>query len=201
MKFQDISTDTNEKYVLHSPEETVFFMLNRVGNITFELAKPETKTRILSLTLGRDGGDIALNVTQRHLAQKTRSRLYSKNVLAGVTHFSGENLISLEKEAHLSDAHQESRNLLVSEDSRAHSKPALEIKTDDVRCTHAATTSTFPKEALFFAESRGLSPKDAEKLLAQGFALSVLEHMPDTLKKERKVLEKKIKTEMEKIFP
>lgn len=177
MFFKDISTDTQEKYQLKENEQCVFFLFNRSGNITFELAGVKAEAHIFACCIGDKKAQSTLHITQHHLAPHTRSSALVKSALSDESTFTYEGLIRIEPSAHGSDASQESRALLLSPDARAFSKPALEILQDDVRCHHAATTSSLDPEQLFFARSRGLSPDQAEHLLVNGFFQDTIEKM------------------------
>ncbi|MEP7162440.1 MAG: SufD family Fe-S cluster assembly protein [Candidatus Moraniibacteriota bacterium] len=198
MRFSDISQDKKTHYSLKQNEEACFFMLNRTGQVTFELNAPGAKATILSLFLANEDGH-ALSVTQKHSAQKTTSHFVGKALVGGTARFNYEGLISIEEKANGSDASQECRNLILSENAGAIAKPALEIKTDEVRCHHAATTSTLSKEATFFAESRGLNESEARGLLVAGFVKSVLEKIPETFSKERTAIEEEVMKKLTKL--
>jgi Fe-S cluster assembly protein SufD len=76
------------------------------------------------------------------------------------------------------DGFQANRNMLMSKDARTDSIPGLEIKVDDVRCTHASATGYLDEEPIFYLMSRGLPRKEAEKLLVDGFFVPVLDRIP-----------------------
>lgn len=177
MEFRDITNDTQTIYRLEENERAVFFMKNRSGAIAFELAGIGAEARVFAFFIGQDTEKCSLEIAQRHLSARTTSHVLVKSVLSDEAEFSYEGTIMIAKEATLSDASQENRNLLLSEKAKAFSKPALEILTNDVACHHAATTSPLHKEALFFAQARGLSPKQAETLLVDGFLRSSLDAM------------------------
>lgn len=80
--------------------------------------------------------------------------------------------------AQSTDARQQSRNLLLSEDARIDTKPQLEIYADDVKCAHGAAIGQLDPEELFYLQSRGLSPDLARKLLTFGFASDLLGRIP-----------------------
>ena len=60
-------------------------------------------------------------------------------------------------------------NILLSENANVHSNPQLEIYNDDVKWSHGSTTGQLDDEAIFYIRSRGISLKDAHKLLLNGF--------------------------------
>ena len=67
---------------------------------------------------------------------------------------------------------------VLSERARANSIPGLEILADDVRCTHGATVGRLEQEPMFYLESRGIPPKEAERLLVEGFFDPIMQRIP-----------------------
>ncbi|MBI4911852.1 MAG: Fe-S cluster assembly protein SufD [Acidobacteria bacterium] len=76
--------------------------------------------------------------------------------------------------AQQTDARQQSRNLLLSEEARVDTKPQLEIFADDVKCAHGAAIGQLDPEELFYLQSRGFSPELARNVLTYGFASDLL---------------------------
>jgi Fe-S cluster assembly protein SufD len=72
------------------------------------------------------------------------------------------------------DARQVNRNLLLSRDAEADSKPQLEIFADDVKCSHGSATGGLDAEQLFYLRSRGLPEAEARALLMHAYASEVL---------------------------
>ncbi len=177
MKLLDITNDTQDTYTLGENERRVFFMLNRSGAITFELAEKGAEAHIFSFFIGKDDAKGTLAITQKHSAPQTISHTLTKSVLFDTSEYIYEGLIAIDKQADRSDASQESRALLCSPLAQASSKPSLEILANDVKCRHAATASPINSEALFFARSRGLSETQAQQLLIRGFFNEAIEKM------------------------
>jgi Fe-S cluster assembly protein SufD len=112
---------------------------------------------------------------QDHTAPKTRSDLLYKGALADAAHSVYYGTIRIRHGAPQSDAYQANRNLALSPQARADTNPQLEIETNDVRCTHGATVGRIDDEQVFYLTSRGISRKDAERLIVYGFINDVLE--------------------------
>ena len=68
-------------------------------------------------------------------------------------------LIRIREEAKGSVAYQTNRNLTLSEGAWAESVPNLDIKTNDVKCSHASTVGPIDEEQRFYLESRGIPPR------------------------------------------
>lgn len=67
------------------------------------------------------------------------------------------------------EAHQHSRNLLLSDRGTVHTKPHLEIHVDEVVASHGATVGALDPDALFYLRARGISEADAKTLLTYAF--------------------------------
>jgi len=76
--------------------------------------------------------------------------------------------------AQKTDAKQTNKNLLLSDDATADTKPQLEIYADDVKCTHGATVGQLNEEAIFYLRSRGLSENTARRMLIHAFAGEII---------------------------
>ncbi len=186
MTFQDITNDPKTTYQLGPNEQGVFFMHNRGGDITFELKGPGAAAHVFAFCTGKNTDQVTLNIIQKHFAPQTTSRVLVKSVLQDQAQFSYRGTLHIAKNASLSDASQENRNLLLSSEAKAFSEPALEILNHDVRCHHAATTSPLNASLLFFAQARGLSREQAITLLITGFFQSSLDDMEQLVPSQSK---------------
>jgi len=79
--------------------------------------------------------------------------------------------------AQKTDAKQTNKNLLLSDEATADTKPQLEIYADDVKCTHGATIGQLNDESVFYLRSRGLSTETAKRMLVHAFAGEIIERI------------------------
>lgn len=82
--------------------------------------------------------------------------------------------VFVRENAHGTDAQQQNKNLLMSNEARVDTKPQLEIFNDDVKCSHGATVGQLEEEELFYLLTRGLPENLARNLLTYGFAEEVI---------------------------
>mgnify|MGYP000023540921 CR=1 FL=1 len=115
---------------------------------------------------------------QNHLAPHTTSDLLFKGALKGKSRSVWQGMIYVAPGAQKTDGYQANRNLVLSDQARADSIPGLEICADDVRCTHGATVGKIEQEPLFYLRSRGIPPKDAERLIVEGFFDPIMQRIP-----------------------
>lgn len=112
-----------------------------------------------------------------HAKPHATSRQLFRNVLDDKSRgvFSGR--VIVRPGANGTDATQQNNNLLLSDDARVDTKPMLEIYTDEVKCSHGATSGQLDANAVFFLRSRGLGVEQARNLLTFAFANEIIEHI------------------------
>lgn len=115
---------------------------------------------------------------QNHMAPNTTSDLLFKGALLGKSRSVWQGMIYVAPGADKTDGYQSNRNLILNSDSRADSIPGLEIKADDVRCTHGATVGKIDPEQVFYLLSRGVPQEEAEKLIVEGFFDPIMQRIP-----------------------
>jgi Fe-S cluster assembly protein SufD len=115
---------------------------------------------------------------QDHDAPNTRSDLLFKGAVEDQAHSVYSGLIRLRPTARKSNASQTNRNLVLTEGAGAESIPNLEIEANDVRCSHASAVGPIDEDQLYYLESRGVPPAEAERLIVLGFFDDVLDRLP-----------------------
>ena len=76
------------------------------------------------------------------------------------------------------NGYQRNDNLILDPRARADSIPGLEIEADDVRCTHGATSGRVDDEMIYYCRTRGLTRKEAVRLIVSGFFQQVSDRIP-----------------------
>jgi Fe-S cluster assembly protein SufD len=108
----------------------------------------------------------------------TSDQLY-KGVLVDDSRGVFRGRVLVRPDAQKTDAQQSNPNLLLSDGAEIDTKPQLEIRADDVKCSHGATIGGIDPDALFYLQARGIDAADARVLLTRGFAAEVLGALPD----------------------
>jgi len=116
---------------------------------------------------------------QHHASPHCTSDLLYKNCLFDQSKSVFAGLISVDEDAHFTDAYQTCRNLLMSDEAEANSMPGLEINADQVKCSHGSTSSRIEEEELFYLRARGLTRSQARKLILLGYCMDVVERIED----------------------
>lgn len=114
-----------------------------------------------------------------HAVRNCFSNEFYKGILNGNGKGVFNGKILVQQDAQKTNAYQNNRNILLSDEAHINAKPQLEIFADDVKCTHGATTGQLDEEALFYLRTRGIGEQEAKKILTVAFAgdmLSQIKH-------------------------
>jgi Fe-S cluster assembly protein SufD len=82
--------------------------------------------------------------------------------------------VFVRQDAQKTNAYQQNKNILLSNDALVNTKPQLEIFADDVKCSHGATVGQLDKDQLFYLKARGIQEKEAKAILIYAFASDVV---------------------------
>jgi Fe-S cluster assembly protein SufD len=120
---------------------------------------------------------LAYHTRQDHHAGYGHSDLLYKGALQDQSRIVWRGMIHVDPGADKTNAYQRNDNLILAETARSDSIPGLEILADDVRCTHGSTIGRVDDEMLFYAMSRGLTPKEAVRMVVTGFFQQVFDRI------------------------
>lgn len=120
---------------------------------------------------------LSYHTLQHHRAESCRSDLLYKGALQDQSRLVWRGMIKVDAGAQKTDGYQRNDNLLLSDQARADSIPGLEILADDVRCTHGATAGRVDDEQVFYARCRGLTRKEAVRMIVAGFFQQVFDRI------------------------
>ncbi|MBW7944759.1 SufD family Fe-S cluster assembly protein [Patescibacteria group bacterium] len=155
--------------VVVAANQTKAVTIDQPGKYTIELAGPGAHADISGRFLLKDKQDANVEIFVVHKAPHTTAQTTLKGVALDQSHVRFFGRIIIEPGCPDVQSFLEERILLLSDAARAEAVPELEILSDDVKCSHAASVSRVPEEHLFYLQSRGLNPQAAEKLIVQGF--------------------------------
>ena len=129
-----------------------------------------------------------------HLAERTTSRESYRGIMDGRGRGVFNGKIIVHPGAVHTDAQLNNRNLLLTNTAEVDTKPELEIYTDEVKCSHGATTGQLDRDALFYLQARGVPRDTARQILITAFAREIVERIQtaDLLGHVERILDKKL---------
>ncbi|MBM4003478.1 MAG: Fe-S cluster assembly protein SufD [Planctomycetes bacterium] len=146
-------------------------------NQQVELAGKRSECQVNGVMFTEGRQHFSYHTLQHHQAPETRSDFLYKSALQDKSRTVWRGMIKVDPAAQKTDGYQRNDNLLLSDTSRADSIPGLEIEADDVRCTHGSTSGNVEEELIFYACSRGLTRREAVRLIVTGFFQQVLDRI------------------------
>ncbi|MBI5378215.1 MAG: Fe-S cluster assembly protein SufD [Thaumarchaeota archaeon] len=111
--------------------------------------------------------DITSNLI--HLAPSTTGRVLEKSVLKDTSKSLFKGIIRIEEKAHHSESYLAGHSILLDKGAKSDSIPGLEIFTNDVKATHAASVAQLDDEQIFYLATRCLDRSEAQKIIVEGF--------------------------------
>jgi Fe-S cluster assembly protein SufD len=146
-------------------------------NVNVRLSEEGAVCDLNGLYLGSGEQHMDHHTLVDHPKPRGASHQLYKGILSGQASgvFSGK--IFVREGAQKTDAHQNNKNLLLSEKATTDTQPQLEILADDVKCTHGAAVGQLDENAIFYLKTRGIGLEQARRILCYGFAKEVIERI------------------------
>ncbi len=140
-------------------------------NANVEYAGPGGSAELLGLYFADAGQHLEHRLFADHNQPKTTSNVLYKGALQGArAHTVWIGNVLIRKVAEGIETYEENRNLVLTDGCQADSVPNLEIETGEIEgAGHASATARFDDEQLFYLRSRGVSEKEARRLVLHGF--------------------------------
>jgi len=111
--------------------------------------------------------DVSSNLD--HGGYSTRGRVVVKSVMKDESKSLFKGMIKIRKDAKTSEAYLAGHAILLNKGSHSDAIPGLEIETNEVRATHAASVSQIDEEQIFYLMCRGLDRESAKREIVHGF--------------------------------
>jgi Fe-S cluster assembly protein SufD len=160
-------------------------MITKVG-LEVQMSGRGGTSRLLGLLAAGEDQRIDINAHQVLAADYTTSDLLYLAALYDRARAAFYGVTLVEHGTKQTSSYQECRNLLLSPEAGAEPIPVLEIKANDIlRCGHGATAGAIDPTQLFYAQSRGLDPVAAERMIVRGFFEQVVAQIHDETIRDR----------------
>jgi Fe-S cluster assembly scaffold protein SufB len=143
------------------------------------LTKKGESAEVLGLVLGKEEGKYGLKIVMDHRLSRTKGKVRIRGFAKNGARVKITGLVKIGKKIEDVDDFLEMRVLLLDKKSWAVVEPKLEIESNKVTVSHAATVSKIDEDQLFYLTSRGLSKKKAEGLVVEGFLKEITDKIKD----------------------
>lgn len=142
------------------------------------LVGPGANAQVNGVMFSEGKQHLCYQTLQHHEAPHCTSDLLYKGALQDQSRIVWRGMIKVDPAAQKTDGYQRDDNLILDPAARADSIPGLEIEADDVRCTHGATSGRVDDEQVFYCLTRGMTRKEAIRMIVAGFFQQVSDRIP-----------------------
>jgi Fe-S cluster assembly protein SufD len=159
------------------------------STVADDLAGSHAASEVNALFFVRGFQHADLAVRARHGAGHTRSRAIVRNAATDRARGRFRGDITIAAGCDQAAASLREAGLLLSRDASLEVTPALEIASNRVSAYHAATIGSLDEESLFYVQSRGVTRRTAERMMALAFCEAAIAGFPgDALRDEVRTL-------------
>ena len=134
----------------------------------------DSKAEDTEIFFGNNEQNFELNTNLIHKGVRSSGDVLIKGILRDKAECYSHGILKINKGAQKSNTKLAEHVLLSSKEAKAKAIPALEVEADDVQAGHSASVQQIDGDQVFYAVSRGLSQKEAEKIIAKGFLSNAL---------------------------
>jgi Fe-S cluster assembly protein SufD len=197
----NVSSEVNEfsyKRAFPGKDSEVLWVVGQFGGLLSRIKvdnhfmEEGASSLVTGLFAGSDEQHLDLTTNAFHKAANTTNNIFVKGALRGKSSQVYRGLIHINKNASQTVSNLTDHAIMLSEDATANSIPSLKIDNDDVKCTHSASVGQVDEDKIIYLMSRGLSHKDAESLIVEGFYMPLINSLPAEKEKFMEIIKKKV---------
>lgn len=139
------------------------------SELSLQIIGNEASAQVHGLSMGSGTQHHDHHTLIDHQVGGSQSEQFYKSVLNHKARSVFTGKVQIHKAAQKASSDQLNRNLLLSREAQADSRPQLEVLADDVKATHGSTVGQLQEEEIFYFQSRGISRRQAIEILSLGF--------------------------------
>ncbi|MFX3631912.1 MAG: Fe-S cluster assembly protein SufD [Candidatus Pristimantibacillus sp.] len=146
------------------------------------------------ISIGKNDQKMSLTTQAVHFGRSSESNMVTRAVMKDSASAIINGVTKIEKGATKANGVQTEKVLMLSPKARGDANPILLIDEDDVKAGHAASVGQVNVEQVYYLMSRGITKKDAERLIIYGFLAPVVSEIPiDAVREQlQRLLERKL---------
>lgn len=155
-----------------------------------ELKGYKSKFNSSTAYITKDNQVLDLNYVSNHTGAATETKMIVKGVVDGKSSKTYRGTIDFKNGCAGAVGDEQEEVLILSPAAVNKSLPTILCDEEDVSGTHGATLGRLGNEELFYFQSRGISEKEAEKIMTRAKVMAVAQNIPheQTVEKIKKYL-------------
>ena len=151
----------------------------RIYNSYLESIGYNSKNYFNNIYLGTNNDLIDMNYDLKNIGRNSINNLKVEGALKDTSKKVFRGTIDFKEGSTKSDGQENENCILLSDKARSRSVPLLLCHEEDVIGAHGESTGKIDKDKLFYLETRGLTQKEAEKLIVMANFKSIIDSIKD----------------------
>ena len=139
---------------------------------------PRARGEVISIALAGDGQHQDTGAKMIHAADDTTSNIVSKSISVGTGRATYRGLVHVPKHLKGCKNNTECDALLINQNSRTDTYPAITVRGTGNAVQHEASVSQVSSEQIFYMQQRGLTEGQAMSLSVNGFINDLVREFP-----------------------
>lgn len=186
LEVRNISSNLNKTVLLSSLNYDIqdgakTYQFDCIKNIF--LSKIENRVNLLgkgsnyiadSAIMLKENQHINMKTHQFHIGEQSKSFVNCKSAVFNSAYFAHAGLIEVENSAKNSNSYFSSKGINLSKEAKISIMPKLEIRNNEVSCSHGCTVSGVKNAEIYYLKSRGIRSEVAKEMLIEGFFETIL---------------------------
>ncbi|SDZ59676.1 Fe-S cluster assembly protein SufD [Evansella caseinilytica] len=196
----EVTTYVNRRGYISGQDAKIYWALGQMNdgntvseNTTYLVGEGSiADTKTVSIGRGKQVQNFTTNIV--HYGKHSDGQILKHGVMREEASSIFNGISKIEHGATKANGEQTERVLMLSEKARGDANPILLIDEDDVTAGHAASVGKIDPIQMFYLMSRGISRREAERLIIHGFLAPVVNELPIESVKEQliQVIERKV---------
>ena len=203
---KDIKVKENDNFRLelacfdHSPDGSINIHADKNSHVGIYISDFSSESNHLNLEIELEEGATAeirvavlchgeakklFTPNVKHLAPHSEAFVSCYGIAADSSDLSFKGLSAVDNGAKKASTRQEAKIILFDEKAKGAASPALVINENDIKAGHGASIGRLNDEHLFYLESRGLSEREAKRLIILGYLKPIIKFYSDKNMQER----------------
>ena len=138
----------------------------------------KSRMEFTGITFAGKGQDLDTGAKVVHVGEETSSYINTKSISKDGGASTFRSAVVIGEKAAKSKAAVSCQSLMLDDQSRSDTIPAMDIRTGDADVGHEAKIGRISDDAVFYLMSRGIREEDARAMIVSGFAENVSKELP-----------------------
>ncbi len=180
------------KYLVNEDVDLILdlFDTTEPSHLEIIFEKEGVSCHLIGLYVLNEGEKLDFKTSATHKVRNTSCLQDVRGILKDNTESKYIGSIVIEENASLTESFLDDGVLVLGNGTKNQADPILEIKNNDVKASHGSTTGRISNEEVFYLMARGLSRKEAENIIVEGFFEKLLNQIEDS--KAREIISEKL---------